>query len=161
MDKERTCFFTGHRIIAAKEEEKIREKVREKIENYILKYGVDTFISGGALGFDMIGAEEVIKMREKYEQIKLKMYLPCYDQSKKWDEINKYRYRMIISAADEYIYTTKKNYTDECMKYRNIKMIWDSRYCIAFCRMVRSGTNSTLQNAYRADIIISNIANEI
>ena len=44
----------------------------------ITEYGVNTFIDGGALGFDTIAAETVIEMREKYQNIKLVMYLPCY-----------------------------------------------------------------------------------
>ncbi len=39
----------------------------------IAEYGVNTFIDGGALGFDTIAAETVIEMREKYQK-----YKTCY-----------------------------------------------------------------------------------
>ena len=80
MDKSKTCFFTGHRKIAQSKIEIVKAQLAENIEKMITEYGVNTFIDGGALGFDTIAAETVIEMREKYQNIKLVMYLPCYGQ---------------------------------------------------------------------------------
>jgi len=47
------------------------------------------------------------------------------------------------------------------MKLRNLKMIKDSSFCIAFCLMQKSGTGFTLRNAENVGIEIVNIADEI
>ena len=64
MDKSKTCFFTGHRKIAQSKIEIVKAQLAENIEKMITEYGVNTFIDGGALGFDTIAAETVIEMRE-------------------------------------------------------------------------------------------------
>ena len=113
MDKSKTCFFTGHRKIAQSKIEIVKAQLADNIEKMITEYGVNTFIDGGALGFDTIAAETVIEMREKYQNIKLVMYLPCYGQSKMWKESEQFRYRMVLSKADKIIYITESVYTDE------------------------------------------------
>ncbi len=161
MDKYRTCFFTGHRIIANKNIEKIKELIAQNIEELIIKHDVKNFICGGALGFDMIAAETVAKMREMYPHIKLILYLPCYGQSRNWTDKQRFRYNMIKAKADEYVYITEEEYTKECMNLRNMKMIKDSAFCIAFCMLSRSGTGLTMKNAEAVGTIIKNIADEI
>lgn len=160
MDKLRTCFFTGHRIISGDKLNIIKEKLEKYIENMIIEYDVKNFISGGALGFDTIAASAVVKMREKYPHIRLIMYLPCYKQELKWSDIQKYRYRMLLSKADEVLYVNEE-YTDDCMRLRNLKMVKDSFFCIAFCIRYKSGTGMTLKNAKSAGHNIINIADEI
>lgn len=161
MEKSKTCFFTGHRKIAGRNIDIIKEKLAENIEKLIIDYDVKNFISGGALGFDTIAAEEVIEMRKKYPDIKLFFYLPCYGQSKKWMDNQKYKYRLLLSKADEVIYVTEKEYTEDCMNLRNIRMVRDSSFCIAFCILSSSGTGFTLRNAEAAGTDIVNIADEI
>lgn len=161
MDKYRTCFFTGHRIIANKNIEKIEELIADNIEELIVKYDVKNFICGGAIGFDTIAAEAVVKMREKYPHIRLILYFPCYGQSRKWTDNNKIRYELIKSKADEYIYVTEDEYTNDCMNLRNLRMIKDSAFCIAFCVFSKSGTGLTLKNAKAVGTIIKNIADEL
>lgn len=161
MDKLRTCFFTGHRIIANRNIDTIRDIVSDNIEEMIIKHNVNTFISGSAIGFDTIAAEEVIKMRKKYPYIKLIMYLPCHGQEKKWTNMQKFKYRMMLSKADDYIYVTEGKYNKNCMKLRNMRMIKDSFFCIAYCLVSRSGTGQTIRNAEADGVKIINIANEI
>ncbi len=161
MDKLRTCFFTGHRRIAKEKIETVKKKITEHIETLIIKYDVKNFISGGALGFDTLAAEMVIEMREKYPHIKLLMYLPCYGQSKKWTSNYQYRYRLIISKADEVKFVTKEEYTEDCMKLRNLEMIKDAFFCISFCLVSSSGTGFTIRNAEAVGTKIINIADDI
>lgn len=161
MEKLRTCFFTGHRKLANSKLDIIKEKLAENIENLIVQYDVKNFIAGGALGFDTVAAEAVIEMRKKYPHIKLYMYLPCYGQSRNWTDNQKYRYRLILSRADEILYVTEQEYTENCMQLRNMKMIRDSFFCITFCILSNSGTGLTLRNAEAVGTDIINIADEI
>lgn len=161
MDKEYTCFFTGHRIIPAKRIEQIKEIIEIKAKNLIEDKGVENFISGGALGFDTMAAETIIKLKEDYPHIKLHLYLPCFDQSRRWSSNDKYKWRMMMTKVDNYIYTTESNYTAECMQKRNRKMAEDSFYCIAYCVLDKSGTGATLHYAEQLGIVTDNIAESI
>lgn len=161
MDKIRSCFFTGHRKLPAKKIQEIKSSIAENIETLITQYDVRDFISGGAQGFDMIAAETVIEMKKSYPHIRLLMYLPCYGQSSKWDDAQKYRYRIVLSHADEIIYVTESEYKEGCMNVRNMRMVKDAFFCIAFCLMRRSGTGLTLRHAENSDTKIINIADNI
>lgn len=161
MDKLRTCFFTGHRRLPYTRKDEIMKKLSENIERLIIEYDVRSFISGGALGFDTIAAEAVIEMKKKYPHIRLLLYLPCYGQSKMWSYNQKYKHRLLKSYADEVLYVTEDEYTEQCMMLRNLRMIKDSFFCIAFCLKNASGTGMTLRNAREVGIRIIDIADEI
>ncbi len=161
MDKSRTCFFTGHRKLVNNRLDEIKEKLDESIEELIENYGINTFITGGALGFDMLAAESVIEVRVKYPGIKLLLYLPCHGHSSKWRDEDKYRLRMIMSKADGYEYITPGTYTKDCMRLRNLRMVRDSSFCVAFCILANSGTGLTLKNAEAAGLNIINIDKKI
>ena len=161
MEKIRACFFTGHRRLPSARIEEIKEKLSENIERMIVEYDVKDFISGGAIGFDTLAAEAVYEMKNKYPHIRLNLYLPCYGQSKKWNYYQKYRYNIIKSNADDILYVTEKEYTPDCMLRRNLRMIKDAYFCIAFCVMSSSGSGMTIKNATECGARIFNIADEI
>lgn len=161
MDKNKTCFFTGHRKLKNDRLDTIKEKIYENAEKLIIEKDVDTFISGAALGFDTIAAETIYELKKKYQHIKLILYLPCYGQSKLWGDDEKFRYRMLLAKADDYTYITEEEYNNECMLVRNLSMIRDSAYCIAYCILSNSGTGFTLKNAEAVGVDIVNIADEL
>ncbi len=144
MNRETACFFTGHRVFP--EDVRIIKRLAEEIEKKI-NSGVRDFIAGGALGFDTVCAEEVLKFKEKYPAIRLNLYLPCYDQMRKWSVYDAYRCRLIMSKADNIVYVTESEYTRDCMHKRNRKMAMDAKYCIAYCINPRSGTGKTMEFA--------------
>ena len=150
MEKEFTCFFTGHRIIAKSKFAAIEARIEHETERLINDKDVTDFITGGALGFDTIAARVIIKLKEKYDYIKLHLYLPCYNQMENWNSRNQYEARMIMSYADSKIYVTEGNYVTGCMQLRNKKMADDAKYCIAYMNNPRSGTAQTV--SYAEDI---------
>lgn len=161
MEKAKTCFFTGHRKIAKRNMDVLRKYLDSSIEKMITENGVDTFINGGAIGFDTEAAESVLRMKKIYPNIKLVMYLPCYGQSKMWGMNEKFRYKMILSAADEIKYVTEGEYDNECMRRRNLSMIHSSSFCIAYCILQRSGTGFTVRNAENVGINVENLADYV
>lgn len=73
-----TCCFTGHRPQSLpwkfNEQDERCLKMKEQLRNEIIKAiknGYKTFISGMALGFDMICAEMVLELKKTYPFIKL------------------------------------------------------------------------------------------
>lgn len=161
MEKEFTCFFTGHRKLPKNRLEIIKELLHSKVISLIENKGVDCFIAGGALGFDTLAARTVIELKETYPFIKLYLYLPCNDQSRLWSAEDKYEWRMIMTKADGYKYVTDGPYVDGCMQKRNYKMADDALYGIAYCAVARSGTGATVNYAEEHGGIIDNIADEI
>lgn len=161
MEKEYSCFFTGHRKLPTGRLEQIEDILRNKIISLIENKGVEDFIAGGALGFDTLAAKTVINLKEEYPSIKLHLYFPCFGQSKLWTPRDKYTWHIIMSRADDYRYITEGEYFNGCMQKRNYKMADDSAYGIAYCAMAKSGTGMTMHYAEEKGLEIYNIADEI
>ena len=53
--RQHRCCFTGHRDIPAQEEATVRSKIRKQVLD-LLEKGYNTFLVGGARGFDMLAA---------------------------------------------------------------------------------------------------------
>ncbi len=82
-DKSKTVCFSGHRVLyEAKEtvEKSLETTIRQSIAN-----GVDTFITGGAIGVDTIAAQVVIQLRREYPN--------------KWDAVAKSSVRLQAQAG--------------------------------------------------------------
>ena len=107
MLKEITLCFTGHRSqklpwrFNENDERCLNMKTTAKsmIENAV-KDGFIYFISGMAIGFDMICAEIVLELKKTYPNIKLVCAIPCKDQDKFWNNELKNRYKNILNNAD-------------------------------------------------------------
>ena len=63
-NKNNTCCFSGHRVLSKKKIESIIKRLHEKIDQ-LIKNGVTTFISGGAIGFDIICASMIISKKQQ------------------------------------------------------------------------------------------------
>ena len=65
-----TAAFTGHRFVDAAQ----REHVKKRLSNAVLDaygHGIRNFISGFAIGFDMMAAEEVVSLKQTHPDITL------------------------------------------------------------------------------------------
>ena len=74
----KTCVFTGHRELG--DDFSVR-RLKKEIKALILQ-GVDTFLNGMAMGFDLISAEAVLSFKKKFPFIRLIACIPCYHQDK-------------------------------------------------------------------------------
>src|SRR5574344_1327209 len=60
-----TAAFTGHRFIDASQ----REHVKKRLSNAVLDaygHGIRNYISGFAIGFDMMAAEAIVSLKHSY-----------------------------------------------------------------------------------------------
>lgn len=148
--------FTGHRKINITPE--LKERLRGVI-TYCIERGFTNFYAGGALGWDTLCEHTVLELRKIYSHIRLIIVMPCNfeEQTAKWNEAQKNEYRQIIKAADETI-KTGGQYTKNCMKIRNTKLIEFGDLCICFCNNYRSGTGQTVEMAKAKPIPIVNLA---
>jgi uncharacterized phage-like protein YoqJ len=153
MAKQTTCCFTGHRILAADFQ---RDTLVRGIE-YMVAQGVDTFICGGAIGFDTLCAQEVLNAKAKHPHIKLHIYAPCNNQSDSWALPDKLTYITILGNAD-FVDIPAVPYFDGCMKIRNYKMVDASAFCICYLNNLRSGTGQTFRYAQKQGLTVFNLA---
>ena len=150
--KEKTCFFTGHRILPKEEIPTLQKRLETEVEALILQ-GVYRFEAGGALGFDTLAAKTVLKWKKKYPFVRLILILPCKDQCKKWRQKDIETYLDIKQQADEVVYIAE-NYFDGCMMERNRRMVDDSGYCIYYQTRNWGGTAATLRYAASKALIL-------
>lgn len=149
--KEQTCFFTGHRVVPKAEEAQIRANTYALCVSLIEKMNIQTFCCGGALGFDTIAAQTVLRLKESYPFVRLQMVLPCKGQEKRWGEKEQQIYRAILDSADAVEYVSE-HYSTHCMHMRNRRMVDLSCCGIAFLRSAMGGTAYTVQYAREKDI---------
>ena len=80
-----SCCFTGHRQIASDDFLVLQKRLQKAIK-YFIKQDVTDFYAGGALGFDTLAAQAVLKARRFHPQVRLILALPCHDQDARWKE---------------------------------------------------------------------------
>lgn len=151
--KNRTLCFTGHRPqkLPWRENEDderceiVKKTLREKIIEAI-KNGYVYFISGLALGFDIISAEMVLELKKDYPHIKLIGAIPCKDQYKVWKPYQIKRYNEVLSKCDS-VRCLYDMYNDKCMLERNDYMLNNSSLVIALYDGRGGGTGYTIKKA--------------
>lgn len=150
-------FFTGHRIFNASDET-IGNLVAVLIK--LIFYGTTDFYAGGALGWDMLCENAVLKLREKYPDIKLHLVLPCppEEQTKFWLAEQRETYQKILKAADS-VEIVSEHYGKNCMKKRNERLVELGDVCVCYCnkKKTRSGTGQTVRIAEKQGKEIINL----
>lgn len=154
--KERTACFTGHRTIPFLQRRKIEKRTEEALIEAI-KQGYRFFGAGGALGFDTLAAQTVLRLKKTYPQIKLILVLPCLSQTRGWRPEDIAEYERIKAAADKVVYTSQE-YTRDCMFKRNRHLVDNSSLCIAYLTENSGGTAYTVNYARSKGLIIRNVA---
>ena len=154
--KERTACFTGHRTIPFLQRRKIEKSTEEALIEAI-KQGYRFFGAGGALGFDTLAAQTVLRLKKTYPKIKLILVLPCLSQTRGWRSEDIAEYERIKAAADKVVYTSQE-YTRDCMFKRNRHLVDNSSLCIAYLMENTGGTAYTVDYARFKGLIIKNVA---
>lgn len=149
-NRERCACFTGHRILSREERAQLRVTLRLELLR-LINLGYTTFLAGGALGFDTVAEQEVLRLKNEIsEEIKLVLVLPCRDQDLNWHERDSAVFRTLRRSADEVIYTGEE-YERGCMFVRNRYMVDHSSACLYFLRegSTKGGTAYTVRYAER------------
>lgn len=142
------CFFTGHRSLP--EEQKAALLVRMKSTvSYLYTAGVKTFHAGGALGFDMFAAAQIVDLRRSHPDMRLVLNLPFHNQTDRWRSDAKRFYTFFLEQADEVQYAYEGEITDSenARKYllmRDRLMVQAAHYGIAYFSGARGGTSYTM-----------------
>lgn len=155
--KDCTACFTGHRVIDLSVIESVQTQTNKMLEK-LIDTGYRYFFCGGAMGFDMLAAQAVLRMWEQYvRHIGLLLALPYPEQAVGWSVENSEMYMQIKEAADKVIYTSG-HYHRGCMFIRNRYMVDNSSWCISYQTNDKGGTAYTVNYARIRNIPIINIA---
>lgn len=155
IDPQKSCCFTGHRIIRSEDVSAINHNLPILLKE-LYKGGINTFIAGGALGFDTIAALEVIKFKAAHNDVRLILALPCKNQTAKWNYSQKQQYAQVLNSADEVIYISDA-YLPGCMQKRNRFMVDNSNTVIVYIHNASSGTGYTAKYALDKERRVINI----
>lgn len=153
--REKACCFTGHRSIPPEERRELARRLEETILR-LYRRGVRYFGAGGALGFDTLAAQAVLRLREKCPDVKLMLVLPCLSQTKGWKPEDVAEYEQIKSQADEVVYTSQE-YTRGCMHKRNRYLVDHSGICVCYLTKDSGGTAYTVRYARTHGLEIINL----
>lgn len=155
FDINKTWCFTGHRPDKLHGYDKnnitnimLRTAISNAIKLLHLKYGVDNFISGMALGWDLWAALEVIKLQETFPRIQLICAIPCKNHSDNFkNKQDKEDYQYIIESANYVHNVTGIKYFPRCLQIRNEWMVNNSIGQIAGWNGTRGGTYNCIKYA--------------
>ena len=151
-----TAAFTGHRWYDSSRKQSVIEKlegcVREAYKN-----GITNFISGMAIGFDLLAAELVLSLKQECPAITLTATLPFCEQASRFNERDKSRYYKCLSQADD-IVILSNDYTAKCYLERDRFMVEHSSLLIAcYDGRNKGGTFWTVNYAARIGKNVINI----
>ena len=101
---------------------------------------VDHFISGLAIGVDMLGAESVAYVRSfRKLQIKLTGAMPFPSQASKWPTPTRQHWEHVCSLCNDVIAVSQDPYHPAKMQTRNEWMVDNANFVIAVWNGIRSG----------------------
>lgn len=121
--------FTGYRVTKLPFSKKnhlelrnLRKRIYEKVSDLVVNHNADVFFCGMALGVDTYAAESVLKVKEKYPEIKLYAVLPCPEQSNMWSKGQRHRYMKILRQC-EGVTVVSPEFDEQCMYERNRALV--------------------------------------
>ena len=152
------CVFTGHRELPDLGD-LIAGRLDLAIEKLHLQAGVDTFLCGGAVGFDLLAGERVLALRQKLPGLKLHMILPCKGQADRFAPGDKLRYDALLAQADRVEWLSPKYYRG-CMLARDRVMVDRADCCVCWLTKSEGGTAYTVRLAVNKGLPLYNMAED-
>lgn len=157
IERKMTVCFTGHRTLPTGDDLKRLMGAVDAMIAAAYSRGYRVFITGGAVGFDTLAACRVIVAQKRLPDIKLRLALPCRNQTERWTRTEDLAlYKRIMASAERVDYITDF-YNDTCMLERNRFMVDRSALCIAYCTKAKGGSAYTVKYAEREGLGIINV----
>ena len=154
--RDQTVCFTGHRRLPPERERAVCSAAENAVRELVM-CGYDTFLVGGALGFDTLAQLTAVHIRAEFPFLRVVMAIPCRNQDSRWKAQDRMAYRQLCQLADECI-VLQETYSDECMLIRNRFMVDHSSRCVAFWDgSARGGTAYTVRYARKCGVPVQNL----
>lgn len=161
-----TVSFSGHRPnhlpdygdISKPAMAALYQKLLNEIEIAILNDKTN-FIHGSMASFDILAAEAVLQLKQKYPYIRLYSIVPFkrgFLQTKEWDNQWRNRAKAVFKQSDD-TKTLEPAYSSGVYYRRNEWLVDHSSLLICYCNSNRGGTKMTMDYAASRDIPIINL----
>lgn len=119
----------------------------------LIDKGFRFFLTGGAVGCDLMAADVVLNLKKEYKKRQIPVYhvlcIPCYNHFKGWRQEDKEHFQRIKKESNQVIYVSKSEYYDGCMQKRNRFMVDTSVVLLAVYDGKPGGTKSTVEYAMK------------
>lgn len=153
--KNRTCCFTGHRNISKSEfyyvQQKTEEYIRMMVDRGVIYFGV-----GGALGFDLLAAKLLFRLRDTdCQNIKVILVYPFEGYTNRWSDRLKEQHKLLLPLYDKTVCVSELCNKEAYLK-RNRHLVDNSNYCICYCNRNWGGTAYTIRYAQKSKLKIYN-----
>lgn len=157
----KTVCFTGHRRM--NDDIELIQKQLEKTVKKLIYHGYRIFISGGALGFDTLAGNTILKLKKKYPWIYLWVVFPFnrpFVHELNWSMADIENYKAFLMKADKISFLCP-DYVSGCYYERDRFLVNNSSLCIAYQTRNQGGTAYTVNYAKEQGIPVINIASLI
>lgn len=152
-----SCCVTGHRklvpqgynggawwapscYIVEEHHTRIKQQMMLKVIDLYTNHGTIEFISGGAIGADILFAEIIIELRNMYKYpITLGIAKPFPSHSSKWNYQTTVRYNNVLSEANWVYNVSPDPYSYQKMQIRNKWMVNRAGIVIAVWNNIQKG----------------------
>ena len=155
-----TACFTGHRQLAGKYYNRanpstewltLKNYVNDVVRSLIHDHKVNHFISGLAIGLDMLGAESVALVRAfGGPEVKLTGAMPFPSQPSRWPKPTRDHWNDICDICNEVVSVSTDPYSPQKMQIRNEWMVDRSDYVIAIWDGISKGGTQNCMNYAKA-----------
>lgn len=152
--RSQTVCFTGHRHLEGQEAN--LTPLLDQLMEALYRRGYRRFLSGGALGFDLLAAHRVLLFRETHPDVRLIMVIPCANQTAMWPEAECRHYERVLYQADE-TRVLASCYYQGCMMVRNRHIVDRASVCVCFLYKPKGGTMSTVAYAVSKNLVLLNL----
>lgn len=156
FDRTVSAAFTGHRFYDFSQREFIQERLTSAISE-AYDHGIRNFISGFALGIDLMAAQLVQSLKCDLPGISLTAAIPFEGQAERYNIYDKRVYRRLLELADKVI-VLSDYYYPRCFLDRDEFMVENASYLIAYYDgREKGGTYYTVKKARARGIPIINV----
>ena len=156
--RSRTCCFTGHRDIPNQDIPVVMEKT-EKYVRELVDRGVRYFGLGGALGYDTLAAQLMMRLRdEEGLPVKLILVAPFVGFTSRWSPAQQHEFEKMLPRYDKVVYV-EDHPSRGAYLARDRHLVDGSGYCIAYCTRNTGGTAYTMNYARKQGLQIYNTGN--
>ena len=156
FDRTVSAAFTGHRFYDFSQREFIQERLTSAISE-AYDHGIRNFISGFALGIDLMAAQLVQSLKCNLPGISLTAAIPFEGQAERYNIYDKRVYGRLLELADKVI-VLSDYYYPRCFLDRDEFMVENASYLIAYYDgREKGGTYYTVKKARARGIPIINV----
>lgn len=156
FDRTVSAAFTGHRFYDFSQREFIQERLTSAISE-AYDHGIRNFISGFALGIDLMAAQLVQSLKCNLPGISLTAAIPFEGQAERYNIYDKRVYGRLLELADKVI-VLSDCYYPRCFLDRDEFMVENVSYLIAYYDgREKGGTYYTVKKARARGIPIINV----